>query len=139
MTINWSLGNITDSISGLDSNPIMLEYFDGSTYNTIASNLSNDGTYSWSSIASIDTNIAIIRITATDNAGNTSYQNSDSFTIDSTNPSISSIETLEHNISNGSINALKVVFSEDINDSSISYSDFSIDGGSITPTGISTG
>ena len=75
----------------------------------------------------------------TDVAGNTSFQNGDVFSIDSTPPSITNVQTLENGISNGQINALIVTFSEDISDGSILTSDFSIDGGSIAVTGLSTG
>ena len=138
ITINWTTWIITDWVSWLKTNPIKLEYFDGSSYNLIADNLANNGTYAWNTIPSIDTNNARVRITSTDNAWNESFQNSDSFSIDSTNPNIDSIKTLENSISNWKINALKIKFSENIDDSSITFWDFSIDGWSITPTGIST-
>lgn len=138
ININWSTSNISDSISWLTSSPITLEYFDGTSYQTIVENIPNSGNYLWENIPLIDTNNAIIRITAFDNAQNSSFQNSQWFTIDSTNPSISQIETLENNISNGQINALKIIFSENISDSSINIWDFSINSGSIPITGFST-
>ena len=139
ITINWNTWIISDWVSWLETNPIKLEYFDGVSYNLIADNLINNGTYGWNTIPSIDTNNARIRITAVDNAWNESFQNSNAFTIDSTNPTIDWVRTLENSISNWKINALKIIFSENINDSSITFWDFSIDGGSITPTWISTG
>ncbi len=139
ISINWNTSIISDWVSWLKTNPIKLEYFDGISYNLIADNIVNNGSYLWNNIPSIDTNNARIRITATDNAGNESFQNSNAFTIDSTNPTINSIRTLENNISNGKINALKIIFSENIDDNSIDFWDFNIDGWNIISTGISTG
>ncbi|HOK14071.1 MAG TPA: Ig-like domain-containing protein, partial [Candidatus Kapabacteria bacterium] len=93
--IEWTTTNITDGGSGLPSNPITLEYFDGSSWNTIASNVSNTSPYSWN-VPNINTNAAKIRITAVDNAGNTSSQESDNFIIDNTGPSV----VLSNDISN---------------------------------------
>ncbi len=139
ININWNAWWITDWVSWLKTNAIKLEYFDGVSYKLIAENLVNNGTYAWNTIPSIDTNNARIRITALDNAWNESFQNSNAFTIDSTNPTIDWVRTLENSISNWKINALKIIFSENIDDSSIVFWDFNIDSGSITPTGISTG
>lgn len=118
MNINWTSSDITDASSGLSSTPITLEYFDGSNWNTIVSGESNDGSYTWSPIASLDISNAKIRLTAVDNVGNTASQLSDSFTIDSTAPTISSVSTMDMD-ADGQIDAVNVVMSESIQDSSI--------------------
>ncbi len=139
ITISWNTTLITDWVSWLIANPIQLEYFNWASYNLIADSLINNWSYSWDTIPSIDTNNARIRIIVTDNAWNVTFQNSDAFSIDSTNPTIDTIKTIENNISNWKINALKIRFSENIDDSSIIFWDFSIDGWTIIPIGVSTG
>lgn len=82
--IVWSASD-----NGLTANPITLEYYDGSSWTTIASNLSNTGSYGWIYPA-IDTSEARVRVSAIDSAGNSSTDQSDSaFTIDSSAPDVS--------------------------------------------------
>ena len=40
-SINWNFSAITDSLSGLATQPVRLDYFDGSSFVLIADNLSN--------------------------------------------------------------------------------------------------
>jgi hypothetical protein len=84
-TIQWTTGNITDA----NSFTISLDYSTdgGSTWNSIATGLSNSGSHTWN-VPNLNTN-AIVRITATDCAGNFATQNSATFIIDNTPPTIS--------------------------------------------------
>lgn len=69
-------------------NPITLEYStnNGTNWSSIATSLANTGSYNWT-IPSINTATALVRITATDTANNSSYDQSDSnFIIDSAVP-----------------------------------------------------
>lgn len=82
--------NITWSASdaNLANSPITLAYStDGTTFTTIATNLVNSGSYSWS-LPSIESATVKIKITALDLAGNTASINSGNFGIDSTPPSV---------------------------------------------------
>lgn len=125
INITWDENNITDTWSNLIWNPIKVEYFDWDIWNLIDDNLENNWIYSWNNIPQIDTNIAKIRITAKDNVWNTNNQLSNSFTIDSTPPTISSIETMDMD-ADWKIDALNVIMSENILDSSITLANFNI-------------
>ena len=85
-TIQWTAGNITDG----NSFTISLDYSidGGSTWNSIATGLSNSGSYNWTVPTGLNSTNGVIRITATDCAGNTTTQNSNTFTFDDTPPSI---------------------------------------------------
>ena len=85
-TIQWTAGNITDG----NSFTISLDYSTdgGSTWNSIATGLSNSGSYNWTVPTGLNSTNGVIRITATDCAGNTTTQNSNTFTFDDTPPSI---------------------------------------------------
>jgi len=85
-TIQWTAGNITD----VNSFTISLDYSTdgGSTWNSIASGLSNSGIYTWNVPTGLNSTNGVIRITATDCAGNTTSQISNTFTFDDTPPSI---------------------------------------------------
>lgn len=65
--ITWTA---TDATSGV-ANSILIEYSanGGSTYSSVSSGETNDGTYSWTVPSSASTT-ALIRVTATDAAGN---------------------------------------------------------------------
>lgn len=79
---------ISDGI-GLKTNPITLAYSvdNGSTFTTIASNLSNAGSYTWV-VPTANTASGIVRISATDLAGNTTNLSTAAFIIDSTAPTL---------------------------------------------------
>jgi large repetitive protein len=88
--ITWNAGGITDA-GGLATNPIKLEYSldNGTSWNTIAAVTANDGSESWT-VPTANVSTALVRLTATDSAGNTSTDVSDAtFVIDSTAPSLS--------------------------------------------------
>jgi len=87
-TITW-----TASDANLDPNSIKIEYWNGSSWVTIASGEANDGSYTWNPVPSLDINTAKVRVTATDLAGNSASDESDSaFTIDSTKPTVTNIK-----------------------------------------------
>jgi hypothetical protein len=70
--------------------PITLEYSldNGSTYSTIATGLTNSGTYNWI-VPTIDSSTALIRVSAVDLNGNiTRAVSTQSFIVDSTKPQI---------------------------------------------------
>ncbi len=88
-TITWTATDIN-----IASNPIKLEYFNGTNWLTITESLSNSGTYSWT-VPTIDTSESKIRVTANDIAGNSGNDVSDNnFIIDSSAPSITSITNI---------------------------------------------
>jgi hypothetical protein len=92
LNITWNSGATNDGSNPLPSNPITLEYNYGSGWNTIATNLPNSGSYTWSIPAGqTPSNNYQIRMTVTDCAGNTDTSTSGTFTIDdfavSNNPS----------------------------------------------------
>jgi len=88
-SITWSNGSISDF--ALKANPITLEYtIDGSTWNNIASNEANDGSYLWT-VASVNSATVKVRIAVTDSIGLTSYDTSDAyFFIDNAAPVVGS-------------------------------------------------
>jgi len=122
--IRWNTWSISDTDSWLASLPIKLEYFNWTTWNLISNNLANNGQFLWN-IPFIDSTNAIIRLSATDKVWNTSTQNSPSFIIDSTPPSIVSVETMDMD-TDWKIDALNIIMSENILDNSIILSDFNI-------------
>lgn len=86
-TITW-----TASDTNMAPNPIKIEYWDGSAWQTIADGEANDGSYTWNPVPSIDIATAKVRVTATDLAGNSASDESDNpFTIDSTKPVVTNI------------------------------------------------
>ncbi|HRI36221.1 MAG TPA: hypothetical protein PK765_04040 [bacterium] len=88
-TITWDAGSITDA-GGLATDPIKLEYSldNGSTWATIAASTANDGSESWTTPSANTTNV-LVRLTATDSAGNISTDTSDTTSIiDSTVPAL---------------------------------------------------
>jgi len=85
LNIQW---NASDSF-GLAQNPITLEYATGDEWQTIASGLSNSGSYSWT-LPLVDSLNVQIRLTAVDLVGNRASATSGSFAVDSSAPEISS-------------------------------------------------
>jgi len=132
VNITWNTWSITDSWAGLTATPIRIDYFDWSTWNLISDNEINDWSYIWASDL-IDSNNVIIRLSAIDNVWNTGTQNSDSFIIDSTDPSISSVETMDMD-ANWEIDALTIVMSENITDTTITLWNFNISNWIWVPT-----
>lgn len=126
LNIAWNQWDVSDAASWLNPNSVKLEYWNGTSWNLIVNNETNDWSYSWTNLPSIDYNLVKIRFSIKDTAWNLWYQDSDSFVIDSTPPTIQSIETMENGITNWKINALKITMSEAIQDSSIVLSDFNI-------------
>ncbi|MCL0093041.1 hypothetical protein M1N92_05245 [Dehalococcoidia bacterium] len=57
---------------------IMLEYFDGISWHTIIPDTENDSIYTWT-VPAVDTADALVRVTATDRAGNAKSDISDTF------------------------------------------------------------
>lgn len=89
-TITWNPALVTDAIA-LATNPIKLEYSpdNGASWTTITAATANNGSYAWTT-PSANVGLAKIRLTASDVAGNTNTDDSDSvFAIDSTNPALS--------------------------------------------------
>lgn len=124
VTITWNDADITDT--NLKATPIKLEYFDGSSWQLIADNISNSGSYLRSSVPSLNINNALIRLTAVDKAVNYDLDDSDAgFTIDSIAPTINLREILDLN-GNGLLDAVKIELDENINDATINLGDFSL-------------
>lgn len=88
LNITWTSGNITDS--NLNSNWIKLEYSldNWTNWTQIAQWQPNNWTYAWSVPWSVNVTQSQIRLTAFDNASNSSSQTSSNFVIDSTLPTI---------------------------------------------------
>lgn len=135
--ILWNSWSISDNWSWLATNPITIEYFNWTDWIEINNNELNDWEYSWISDL-IDSNIVKIRLSVTDNVWNIAYVSSDKFTIDSTPPSISSVETMDLD-ADWQIDALNVIMSEDIKDSSIDLTNFTISNWIWTPLSFETG
>ncbi|MDD5213779.1 MAG: lamin tail domain-containing protein [Candidatus Gracilibacteria bacterium] len=135
INITWNTGAISDAVSGIATNSISLEYYNGTAWLPLASGIPNSGSYNWN-IATIDYNNAKIRITATDNVGLSTSQLSAGFLVDSLPPHVSNVETMD-NDANGQVDGLLVSFSEPIKDNSINTSKFSISNG-INITGTAT-
>ncbi|EKD30047.1 MAG: BNR repeat-containing glycosyl hydrolase [uncultured bacterium (gcode 4)] len=89
VNITWNAGSITDA-GWLAVNPITLYYStdSGTNYTQIATSEANDGTYAWL-VPVLNIATMKIKITATDNIQNISFDTSDNtFEIDSTLPVI---------------------------------------------------
>ena len=85
--IEWTAN---DGGTGVASNSVRLEYSTdgGSSWTTIATDEADDGAYDWS-VPAIDSSSVRVRVNATDVAGNTGSDASDSaFTVDSTPPTV---------------------------------------------------
>lgn len=136
--ITWNPANISDSASWVKANSVTLEYFDWSSYTEIANSLPNSWTYNWASLPALNSNVVRVRFGIEDVAWNISRQLSNAFTIDSTPPTIDSVETMENWITNWKINSLKVTFSESIKDSSVNLAHFTIWNWIWNPTALET-
>lgn len=89
--ITWNAQDLT-----LTSQPITLSYSSdaGTTWNAIASNLANSGSYSWTPPL-INSNDVLIKVEATDSVGLSSESQSNSrLSIDSTSPQLSIVYPL---------------------------------------------
>jgi len=87
-TIEWTASDSETGVSGID---IAYSTNGGSSYTTIVTGTTDDGTYDWS-VPTVNTSNALIRVRAEDSVGNTATDTSDStFTIDSTSPQITSV------------------------------------------------
>ncbi len=87
-SVTW----IATDASGIAPGSIAIEFSSdgGGTWSSVASLEANDGSYAWV-VPLVDTSAAIIRVTATDAAGNTAGDSSNAtFTIDSTAPALAS-------------------------------------------------
>jgi len=88
---------ITWDTTETNKDSVDLEYTtdNGANWNVIATDQTDDGSYDWTPVPSVDTDLAKVRVTATDLAGNSASNESDAtFIIDSTDPVIDDI-TLE--------------------------------------------
>lgn len=137
--ITWDNSKVIDAFSWVDNNTLEMSYFNWNSYENIASDIDLSlWTFSWS-VPYVDTEISRIKFRIKDNLWNYWFNfDGNDFSIDSTNPSVSSLETLENGISNWSINALRFKLSESILDSTIAPWDFSINSWAIAVTWIST-
>jgi len=126
--VTWANTNITDTWAWLWNNPIKLEYFDWAIYQTITWATLNNWTLTFT-IPSLDTDSSI-RLTANDSLGNSNWVISPTFTIDSTPPTISRVETIWDTL--GQINWLDIYFSEIIQTAWINIWDFSVAGSTLS-------
>lgn len=127
--VTWDTNAITTTGAALAANPITLAYnFTGSVV-TLATDLPNSGSYSFS-LPIVDTTTAKMIISAVDTLGNSSSSVvSSNFTIDSIPPSVQAVQTLDQAAS-GKIDGLLVHFSEKVQN--INSTAFSIAGSVIT-------
>jgi len=87
-TIQWSA---TDAESGVDSVDIAYSSDGGANWSTVVTSTANDGRYDWT-VPTDNTTDALIRVTATDGAGNTANDTSNAtFTVDSASPTVQSV------------------------------------------------
>ena len=109
-SITWNNSSITDW--RLKNNPITLEYtVNGTTWNPIAANESNDGVYPWT-VAAENSATVKVRIGATDSVGFTSYDTSNAnFTINNIAPTVT-ITSTAPNLTNVSPIGINITFSE---------------------------
>lgn len=102
----------------------MLKFNNGAGIATITGTTANDGSHSYT-LPTGDTQNAFFTIEAYDTLGNISnLVSSSGFTLDSTPPTISSVETIENTL--GQINGVNIYLSELVTHSSIRLSNFSI-------------
>lgn len=133
-SITWNPDLITTTGSELAW--VELEYNYDGTIMPLVSHLWNTGNYSFN-LPEVDGKIKII-LSAYDMIGNLSNKVvSNNILIDSTPPTIESVETMDLS-ANGQIDAVKVVMSENIKDSTIMLDDFML-AGIGTPTAWETG
>ena len=123
-TITWNPARITDSVSGVNAvNGIVIEYSTGGSFAPVANGIANSGSYNWTLPYPLDSSITL-RIRARDYAGNLGAGSvSNSFTIDSIPPTITTVETIGDTL--GKISGMAVHFSENINTASLTTNQFS--------------
>ena len=87
VTIRW---NATDNYDSKNSLKVTIKYSDdnGSTWHIIASNINNDGVYTWNVSGLSDGDSYILKISVTDTSGNTGTDMTSKFTIDHESPSL---------------------------------------------------
>jgi hypothetical protein len=85
VAINWTATDVVD----VATDSITIEYTTGgSNWETVESATANDDPYSWT-VPNEDSETVRVRINATDTAGNVGSNTSETFTVDSTSPTIS--------------------------------------------------
>jgi len=87
VTIRW---NASDNYDSKDALKVTLKYSNdnGSTWHIIASNIENDGTYTWNVSGLADGSHYMIKISVSDTSGNTGTDMSQKFTVDHEAPSL---------------------------------------------------
>lgn len=126
INITWNTGAITSTGAGVNPNSIVLKFNNGAGIATITGAIANDGIYSYT-LPTGDTQNAFFVMEASDTLGNLSNTVASSgFALDSTPPTIGTIETIEDTL--GQINGVNIFFSEPVIHSSIRLSDFGIAG-----------
>ena len=139
LTVTWDTTQVTTVGAPLAGSPINLSYNFTGTVVSIATGLPNNGSYTFTIPAGVDTTTAKIIMTAYDIVGNSSTSvPSSNFIIDSTPPTIASVATMDM-AAGGHIDAVQVTMSKSITDSTITLADFSLSAGIGTPTGWQTG
>ena len=82
-SITWT---VTDTDMG--DYPISIQYYDGTSWTTIATDEANDGSYDWTT-PDTDTSSALVRVNATDLHSNIGYDiSNNTFAIDNTEPTV---------------------------------------------------
>jgi len=118
ISITWTATDTT----GLATNPIVIDYYDGSAWVSISGGTTNDGTDSWT-VPNLNIATAKIRINATDLTGNIGTDESDNaFTIDSTLPATPAITTP----SDQTINATTITIYLATNSSDTNFKNYSV-------------
>ena len=128
MNVTWNPAKITTSGAPLATNPVTLSYNLSGSIVQIATGLPNSGSYSFT-LPVVDTNAGHIIISAKDTLGNIAPPiASSAFVVDSTPPSITSVETADFD-ANGAIDGLIVTTSENVNTTGINLGDFTVSDG----------
>lgn len=125
-TVTWNTAWISTTWSSIAANPITLSYNFTWTLVTIASNIANNGSYTFTLPGWVDTTTAKIIMTAYDTLWNISnIVNSSNFVIDSLPPTIQTVETMDQD-ANWQIDWFLVTFSESIRDATVNTWNFSM-------------
>jgi hypothetical protein len=123
-TVRWSA---SDGGSGVSSVDVDYSTDGGSTWGSVVADTANDGQHSWR-VPTVDTSSALVRVRATDGAGNTATDESDAtFTVDSTAPTVSNFAA-----SNPSGQTVRVAFDADERLSTVEVTVSEPGGGSTT-------
>lgn len=113
-TISWTS---SDSLSGIKPGTLLVEGSSngGSSWDVIATDQSTSGSYTWTPDDSINTTTYRIRLTLSDEAGNTNSAQSGNFTVDSGKPTVSSLLTAgDQNLVLSNIVALSLSASDNL-------------------------